>query len=265
MGGTLLSPEPTFAEWQAGKKARLSVFKMPGSAPSQWLVIKNITTQIDEPSLRDVCSEYGQIQSIHHSVASELAVIQYASEDVAIQAKLGLDKNPTICDVIVSVDFASSSDVAIFLEATENSAQEMASAPVGSSHSEPASTPQSAWLSKHINTTSDNTLPSTSEQSGDSTSFSGDFNPVHHPGYPPQKSAATGPPLAAHDGGTPAQDAHWMEGGFLSGLSSPWHSGFEPGRPTPPPTNTSEGGHLLRHAAVSANPTLSTYLPNGLL
>ena len=46
VGGTLLSPEPTFAEWQAGKKARLSVFKMPGSAPSQWLVIKNITTQV---------------------------------------------------------------------------------------------------------------------------------------------------------------------------------------------------------------------------
>lgn len=38
-----ISPEPTFAEWQAGKKARLSVFKMP---TSPWLVVKNVTTQV---------------------------------------------------------------------------------------------------------------------------------------------------------------------------------------------------------------------------
>lgn len=42
-----LSPEPTFAEWQAGKKARLSVFKMPQSmATSPWLVIRNINSQV---------------------------------------------------------------------------------------------------------------------------------------------------------------------------------------------------------------------------
>ena len=43
----VLSPEPTFAEWQAGKKARLSVFKLPSNMPtSPWLVIRNITTQV---------------------------------------------------------------------------------------------------------------------------------------------------------------------------------------------------------------------------
>ncbi len=40
----VFSPEPTFAEWQAGKKARLSVFKLPSNLPtSPWLVIRNIT------------------------------------------------------------------------------------------------------------------------------------------------------------------------------------------------------------------------------
>ena len=43
---TILSPEPTFAEWQAGKKARLSVFKLPSNPPSVWLVIRNVTSQV---------------------------------------------------------------------------------------------------------------------------------------------------------------------------------------------------------------------------
>ena len=42
----VLSPEPTFAEWQAGKKAHLSVFKLPSNPPSQWLCIRNVNTQV---------------------------------------------------------------------------------------------------------------------------------------------------------------------------------------------------------------------------
>ena len=41
-----LSPEPTYAEWQAGKKARFPLFKNGGSLPSLWLVVKNITPQV---------------------------------------------------------------------------------------------------------------------------------------------------------------------------------------------------------------------------
>ena len=42
----MLSPEPTFAEWQAGKKAHLSVFKLPSNPPSSWLLLRNITSQV---------------------------------------------------------------------------------------------------------------------------------------------------------------------------------------------------------------------------
>lgn len=44
--GLMLSPEPTFAEWQAGKKAHLSVFKLPSNPPSEWLLIKNVNSQV---------------------------------------------------------------------------------------------------------------------------------------------------------------------------------------------------------------------------
>ncbi len=43
---SMLSPEPTFAEWQAGKKARLSVFKLPSNPPSNWLLLRNVTPQV---------------------------------------------------------------------------------------------------------------------------------------------------------------------------------------------------------------------------
>ena len=44
--GSMMSPEPTFAEWQAGKKAHLSVFKIPSNPPSKWLIIKNVNSQV---------------------------------------------------------------------------------------------------------------------------------------------------------------------------------------------------------------------------
>ena len=47
--GPPLSPEPTYAEWQAGKKARFPLFKSGSGGnpnPSLWLVVKNITPQV---------------------------------------------------------------------------------------------------------------------------------------------------------------------------------------------------------------------------
>ena len=42
----MVSPEPTFAEWQAGKKARLSLTKFPSNPPSPWLIVRNIKSQV---------------------------------------------------------------------------------------------------------------------------------------------------------------------------------------------------------------------------
>ena len=42
----LFSPEPSFAEWQAGKKAHLSVVKPPSDVASPWLIIRNVTNQV---------------------------------------------------------------------------------------------------------------------------------------------------------------------------------------------------------------------------
>ena len=71
--------------------------------------------QVDEASLRDVCNEFGMLQSVALSRASETAVVQYPSKEQAMQAKTGLDKSPVICGVNVMVDFASETEVSSFL------------------------------------------------------------------------------------------------------------------------------------------------------
>ena len=42
---SVTSPDPTFAEWQAGKKAH--IFKLPSNSPSSWLVLRNIPPQVN--------------------------------------------------------------------------------------------------------------------------------------------------------------------------------------------------------------------------
>lgn len=41
-----ISSDPTFAEWQAGKKAQISVGKFPSNPPSQWLIVRNLNSQV---------------------------------------------------------------------------------------------------------------------------------------------------------------------------------------------------------------------------
>ena len=41
---SVTSPDPTFAEWQAGKKAH--IFKIPNNSPSSWLVLRNLPPQV---------------------------------------------------------------------------------------------------------------------------------------------------------------------------------------------------------------------------
>ena len=57
----VFSPEPSFAEWQAGKKARLSIPKPPANfTSSPWLIMHNVSSQV---RLLVVCIVLGSVQS----------------------------------------------------------------------------------------------------------------------------------------------------------------------------------------------------------
>lgn len=49
--GKIHSPEPSFAEWQAGKKAHLTVFKLPTNPPSAWLLVQGLPLGVSDTHL----------------------------------------------------------------------------------------------------------------------------------------------------------------------------------------------------------------------
>ena len=49
--GKIHSPELSFAEWQAGKKAHLTVFKLPTNPPSAWLLVQRLPLGVSDTHL----------------------------------------------------------------------------------------------------------------------------------------------------------------------------------------------------------------------
>lgn len=243
---TVLSPEPTFAEWQAGKKAHLSVFKLPSNPPTPWLCIQNVNSQVDEASLRDVCSEFGMLESVVFSRETETAVVQYTSKEQAMQAKSGLDKSPVICGVTVVVDFVSEEKVAsLFIHQQQHSHQKMSGSRSSAAHDK--------WLAQ----SSANPPPA-----GNSGLVNGSHWDSRNLGHSAQTQTSTG---SNNDGDSDKSNAAaatlWSGNTFLPGLSSPWSS-----QPQPEsalfPSGTRAGKQ--EPANMSNSPSLNTYLPNGL-
>ena len=234
----VLSPEPTFAEWQAGKKAHLSVFKLPSNPPSEWLLIKNVSSQVDETSLREVCNEFGRVHSLSISPSSDLALVSYSSREEAMQAKSGLDKSPVICGTSVCVDFALPEDFSNFHSQTPLP---------GRGHSLSAAGTAVRTQEKWPNSDKAHT-PGVAPTLKNGSRWEGDVDLPHCT------------PRSEADRDTSA--TLWSNNAFLSGLSSPWANHHTASSSSYPPSTSRdkpEENHTL-----SSSPPLATYLPNGL-
>lgn len=253
-----LSPEPTFAEWQAGKKARLSVFKLPlGMASSPWLVIRNINAQIDTASLRDVCCEYGTVRVCHTLHQSELALICFSSMDEAIQAKAGLDKNPSISGVPISAHFASEANIKELCEQLQVG--------INSEQHQHRGWPSDA-RSESVETTSVVTHKTSLTLSDVSSSTAPAQWESHTPASTPFSRQTS----------EMSSSSMWSDGGFLSGFSSPWISSG-PVSSTSMGSSASNSGpcsvaspqdaatSTVSNFTLPSNSTGQSFLPGGLL
>lgn len=222
--------------------------------PEFWL----LCLQIDESSLRDVCSECGVIQSCVINSALESALIHYNSSDEAILAKTGLDKNPTICGVDVTSDFASESDIAIFLEQLSIPKDETGVVAAGGLNMPSAlGEVAQSWFSGPLDRDGP-TLPSSSFPSAHSSTA--DEGPNKAPPKwddPPTPFSNDPSTMTGMSGATTtamSDNSLWSNGSFLPGLPTPWCNSFTHGN--------QEGED---HSAISGSPSMSTFLPNGLL
>lgn len=76
----------------------------PGGNPnwhSTWLLLKNLTTQIDGSTLRTLCMQHGPLQNFHLYLNQGIALCKYSTHEEANKAQMALNNcvlgNTTIC------------------------------------------------------------------------------------------------------------------------------------------------------------------------
>ena len=197
--------------------------------------------QVDEASLRDVCSEFGILQSVVLAPDTDSAFVQYASKEQAMQAKSGLDKSPVICGVDVAVDFVPEEKLSIILPTQQQQQSRMTG----------------IRSPRHQQSSRDNwSNPNPRPPASGGVHNGSHWDNLRQFPHPPTSTSNKG----GGDKGTTA-NAFWSDSTFLSGLSSPWST-----QPQPEsalfPSSTTPGNQ--EPPVMSSSPSLSNYLPNGL-
>ena len=203
--------------------------------------------QVNKDSLREVFRKYGAIQEWIVCPALECVLFCYQSTEDSIRIKEYIESNSDLLGINVVVQFASKSNVDMIIE------QSQAVSPRSwfseSSSGSSGLPPQDYSSSASPSTPFSRVIPASDWDSSDSNAPSS---------FGQQSSNAT----------TPGSSL-WSDSGFLSGLSSPWHGSLTvPGVPgtssvTSPQTNSGSEG--VEPAPNCSNPSISPFLPNGLL
>lgn len=182
------------------------------------------------------------VRACHAHYPSEVALVCFSSIEEAVQAKAGLDKNPSISGVQVHAEFASEADIKDLCEQFELSIDTAASAdpaPPSSSSSSAAASLEGkgqgggggGWPRTSVSVSM---VPSASSSQAPPLSLSeinsGSSGPSQQWGGVVNRMAAA-PPTSIHFGRQASEmstvstpGSMWSDGGFLSGFSSPWLS-----------------------------------------
>ena len=191
-------------------------------------------------------SKYGAIKEWIVCPASDCVLLSYQSTEDSIRIKEYIDNNSDLLGINVIVQFASKADVDLIIEQSRmvsprsrfhgsSSGTARLPPPEDLSSASPCTPFSTAVLASEWDTSDSNAPSSLGRQSSDAT--------------------------------TPGSSL-WSDSGFLSGLSSPWHGSLTvPGAAvtsstTSPQTSTGTEGEQLH---TSSNPSISPFLPNGLL
>lgn len=175
------------------------------------------------------------VRACHADYNSEVGLICFSSIEEAIQAKTGLDKNPSISGVQVSAEFASEADIKDLCEqfelnidtATSLSSSVNSTNPTGQEGGAAhggwpgtgASAPSAATELSAVPTISQATPLSLSEINSSSTASSWESSGEHATGGSTHFSRQV-----SERSTTSTPGSMWSDGGFLSGFSSPWLS-----------------------------------------
>ena len=191
-------------------------------------------------------NKYGAIQEFIACPSLHCFLLCYQSNEDIVHIKEYLDSDSDLAEANVVVQFATKDDIDVVI----NQAQEIKTQAPFSQKGEKAS--------ERCTPADSTTTPSTPFSQVLSIS---DWNScdVDAPRSFGQQSV---------DALTPASSL-WSDSGFLSGLSSPWHSGLKvPVSTNPSTTATSQDEVVIgsdEHVPTPSSSSVSPFLPNGLL
>ncbi|XP_022092498.1 trinucleotide repeat-containing gene 6C protein-like isoform X2 [Acanthaster planci] len=84
----------------------------PGSeCATNWLVLRNLTPQIDGSTLRLLCLQHGPLEHFHMNLSQGTAIIAYKTRDEAFKAQRSLN-TCVLSNTTIIADFATSADIA---------------------------------------------------------------------------------------------------------------------------------------------------------
>lgn len=78
--------------------------------PSTWLILKNLTPQIDGSTLKTLCMQHGPLINFHLSLNHGFALVNYGSREEAVKAQGNLN-NCLLSNTTILAEFASDSEV----------------------------------------------------------------------------------------------------------------------------------------------------------
>ncbi|XP_026888113.2 trinucleotide repeat-containing gene 6B protein-like isoform X1 [Electrophorus electricus] len=118
------APFGTEATWSGGS-----------SAGSSWLLLRNLTPQIDGSTLRTICLQHGPLMTFHLGLTQGSALIRYCSPHEAAKAQTALHMC-VLGNTTILAEFVSEEEVARYFTHSQSSG--VAGLPEGSSVPDPA-------------------------------------------------------------------------------------------------------------------------------
>ncbi|XP_051569322.1 trinucleotide repeat-containing gene 6B protein-like [Myxocyprinus asiaticus] len=125
--------------WRGGASGQESPFKSEwsdGGAGKSWLLLRNLTPQIDGSTLKTICLQHGPLMTFHLGLTQGSALIRYSSPHEAAKAQSALHMC-VLGNTTILAEFMSEEEVIQYF--THSQTAGVTGSPEGSSSSDPSS------------------------------------------------------------------------------------------------------------------------------
>ncbi|XP_028263357.1 trinucleotide repeat-containing gene 6B protein isoform X2 [Parambassis ranga] len=122
--------------WSSGSSTTGSTWSDGSSRESCWLVLSNLTPQIDGSTLRTICMQHGPLLTFHLGLTQGTALIRYSSKQEAAKAQSALHMC-VLGNTTILAEFVSEEDVARYIAHSQAGAAGSAGTAAGSATSAP--------------------------------------------------------------------------------------------------------------------------------